>query len=222
MVQQNGGLERLKEREFKEEQERNLQYRFKSFQFLAQSFVPQENNLYIYESSSCSSLPFNQLFRSPIIEVLPYSLYKLIVQVIYSVSVNRYCQDICGYCQRHMLCKLANPLTKRTLLVIGQIYDGFSTSRNKSSSLVFKPCKSVQETNEEVLFIKARQIARQIHIYRGLMLKLDSGLTEAVSIENYETQIFRFDFMHIQVYLCRVYFLTTLDIYKDYFKDRQR
>ena len=155
MVQQNGGLERLKEREFKEEQERNLQYRFKSFQFLAQSFVPQENNLYIYESSSCSSLPFNQLFRSPIMEVLPYSMYKLIVQVMYSVIVNWYCQDICGYCQRYMLCKLANPLTKRTLLVIGQIYDGFSTSRNKCSSLVFKPCKSVQETSEEVLFIKA-------------------------------------------------------------------
>jgi len=29
---------------------------------------------------------------------------------------------------------------------------------NKSSSLVLKSCKSVQETSEEVLFIKARQI----------------------------------------------------------------
>ena len=28
--------------------------------------------------------------------------------------------------------------------------------------------------------------------------------------------------MHIQVYLCRVSFLTTLNIYKDYFKGRQR
>ena len=34
----------------------------------------------------------------------------------------------------------------------------FSTSRNKSLSLVLKLCKSVQEISEEVLFIKALQI----------------------------------------------------------------
>ena len=84
--------------------------------------------------------------------------------------------------------------------------------------MVLKPCKSVQETSEEVLFIKARQI----HIYRGLMLILDSYSTEAVSIENYKIQISRSVFMHIQVYLCKVSFLITLDIYKDYFKGRQR
>ena len=53
------------------------------------------------------------------------------------------------------------------------------------------------------------------------MLMLDSNSTEAVSIKNYEIQISRFDFTHIHVYLCRVSFLTTLDIYKDYFKGRQ-
>ena len=53
------------------------------------------------------------------------------------------------------------------------------------------------------------------------MLMLDNSSTEAVSIKNYEIQIFRFDFMHIHVYLCRISFLTTLDIYKDYFKGRQ-
>ena len=127
------------------------------------------------------------------------------------------CQDICETYQKHMLCKLANHLTKRTLLVIWQIYDGFSTSRNKSSSLVLKPCNSVQETSEEVMFLKARQI----HIHQDLMLMLDSSSIEAVSIKNYEIQIFRSVFMHIQVYLCRVSILTTLDIYKDYFKDRQ-
>ena len=37
-----------------------------------------------------------------------------------------------------MLCKQANFFTKRILLVIRQIQDGFSTSRNKTSSLVFK------------------------------------------------------------------------------------
>ena len=113
-----------------------------------------------------------------------------------------------------MLCILANPLTKRALLVIGWIEDGFSTSRNKSSSLVLKPCKSVQETSEEVLFFKTRQK----HIYQGLMMDLDSNSTEAISIENYKIQISRSDFTHIQMYLCRVSFLTTLDIYKDYFK----
>ena len=79
-----------------------------------------------------------------------------------------------------------------------------------------KPCKSVQETSEEVLFIKARQI----DIYRGLMFMLDSCSTETISIENYKIQISRSVFTHIQVYLCRVYFLTTLDIYTDYFKGR--
>ena len=54
------------------------------------------------------------------------------------------------------------------------------------------------------------------------MMDLNSSSTEAVSIENYEIQIFRSDFTHIRVYLCRVSFLTTLDIYKDYFKGDQR
>ena len=54
------------------------------------------------------------------------------------------------------------------------------------------------------------------------MLMLDSNSTEAVSIENYEIQISRSDFMHIHVYVCRVFFLTTLDIYKDYFEGQQR
>ena len=50
------------------------------------------------------------------------------------------------------------------------------------------------------------------------MLKLDRSSTVAVSVKNYEIRISRFDFMHFHMYLCRVSFLTTLDIYKDYFK----
>ena len=53
------------------------------------------------------------------------------------------------------------------------------------------------------------------------MLKLDGSSTEAISVKNYEIRNFRFDYMHILEYLCRVFsffFLTTLDIYKDYFK----
>ena len=53
-------------------------------------------------------------------------------------------------------------------------------------------------------------------------MKFDSSSIEAVSVENYDIRISRFDFTHIHVYLCRVSFLTTLDIYKDYFKDYHR
>ena len=141
-------------------------------------------------------------------------MIHLFVVVLSEIAKGGDCQNICGNCQSHMLYKLANPLTKCTLLVIEQIQDEFSTSRNKSSSLVLKPCKTVQETSEKVLFIKARQI----HIHRGLMMKLNNSSTEAISIENYEIQISRSNFTHIHVYLCRVSFLTTLDIYKDFFK----
>ena len=43
-------------------------------------------------------------------------------------------------------------------------------------------------------------------------------------IEVYEKQIFRFDFHQIRVYMFRLFFffLTTLNIYKNYFKGRQR
>ena len=45
---------------------------------------------------------------------------------------------------------------------------------------------------------------------------------KAVSIENYEIQISRSVFHAYPSYLCRVSFLTTLDIYKDYFKGHKR
>ena len=48
---------------------------------------------------------------------------------------------------------------------------------------------------------------------------LDSCSIDNLSIEIYENQFFRYDFMHIHVYLFRLSFLITLNIYKDYFKD---
>ena len=78
---------------------------------------------------------------------------------------------------------------------------------------VLKPYKSVQKSIEEVMFIKAQQM----YLSRFNILNSIDILT-AVSIKNYEIQIFRSDFTHIHVYLCRVSFLTILDIYKDYFK----
>ena len=81
-----------------------------------------------------------------------------------------------------------------------------------------KPCKSDQETSEEVLFIKARQNP----FYRVLMLKLDRILTQAISVENYEIRFSKSNYTHILEYLCRFSFLTTLDMYKDYFKSRHK
>ena len=72
------------------------------------------------------------------------------------------------------------------------------------------------------MFIKTRQIAWQNHIYRGLMLKLDKSSTAIVFVKNYKIKISKSDFTHIHVYLCRVSFLTTLYIYKDYFKGRHK
>ena len=54
------------------------------------------------------------------------------------------------------------------------------------------------------------------------MLMLNSNSVEAIFVENYEIHIFISDFTHIHVYLCRVSFLITLDIYKDYFKGRKK
>ena len=54
------------------------------------------------------------------------------------------------------------------------------------------------------------------------MLKLDRSSTQAIFVENYEIRFSRPDYMHILEYLCRVSFLTTLNIYKDYFKSHHK
>ena len=46
--------------------------------------------------------------------------------------------------------------------------------------------------------------------------------TQAVFVENYKIRFSRSDYTHTLEYLCRVSFLTTLDIYKDYFKNRRK
>ena len=73
---------------------------------------------------------------------------------------------------------------------------------------------------KEVLFIKARQKSRHNLFYRDLMLKLDRSSIQAVSVKTYEIRNSRSDFRPMLVYLYRVSFLTTLDIYKTYFKGR--
>ena len=73
-----------------------------------------------------------------------------------------------------------------------------------------------------MLFIKSRQLA----IYRDLeavwISWLDSISTDRVFVKVYETQIFESVFHPIHDYMFGLSFLTILDIYKDYFKSRQR
>ena len=78
------------------------------------------------------------------------------------------------------------------------------------SSLVLKSYKFVQETSEEMFLIDSSTD----NIYRCLKRNLDNYLTETISIENYEIQISRSVFHACPSYLCRVSFLTTLDIKK--------
>ena len=98
----------------------------------------------------------------------------------------------------------------------------FNTSRNKVSSPSVKAMQICPRIKWKVLDFKAWQLARQIEIYWGLKgrvsLMLDSCLIDKLSTEIYKNQFFRFDFTPICVYLFRLSFLTTLNIYEDYFK----
>ena len=49
---------------------------------------------------------------------------------------------------------------------------------------------------------------------------LDSYSIDTLPIKIYENQIFSYDFHPIRVYMFGLSFLTTLNIYKDYFKGR--
>ena len=93
--------------------------------------------------------------------------------------------------------------------------------RTRIQVQILKPYKSVQESSEEVLFIKTWQIARQMYLSRFKMWS-STGILTVVSIKNYENQFFRSNFTHIRVYVFRLSFLITLDIYKDYFKGHRK
>ena len=100
----------------------------------------------------------------------------------------------------------------------------FNTSKNKVSSPSVKAMQICPRIKWKVLDFKAWQLARQIEIYWGLKgrvsLMLDSCLIDKLSTEIYKNQFFRFDFTPICGYMFRFSFLTTLNIYKDYFKGR--
>ena len=92
-------------------------------------------------------------------------------------------------------------------------------------SLVFKPWRLDQETSEEKLFTKAGQIARHLRIdsstdsYLSRFNEVRQILSIEVSIEVTGIQIFKSDFRSMLMYFCQVSFLTTLDIYKVYFRE---
>ena len=64
------------------------------------------------------------------------------------------------------------------------------------------------------------------NIYRGLKVVSVRGSIvssiDTLSVEVYEIQFFRANFTPIHEYVFRLSFLTTLNIYKDYFKGHQR
>ena len=100
----------------------------------------------------------------------------------------------------------------------------FNTSRNKSSSPSVKTmqiCPRIKWRSVEFWSLTASSTDR---IYRDLKgyvsLMLDSFSIDKLSIEIYENHILSFDFTPICVYLFRLSFLTTLNIYKDYYNGR--
>ena len=73
-----------------------------------------------------------------------------------------------------------------------------------------------------MLFFKALQQSQKKNFYRNLMLKLNKSSTQAISVENYEIRFSKSNYTHIPMYLCRVSFLITLNIYMDYFKGHHK
>ena len=70
---------------------------------------------------------------------------------------------------------------------------------------VLKSCKSIQESSNDVQDFKAQQLARYMAIYRGLW-----------------SLVFQADFHPIHECMLGFSFLTTLNIYKNYFEGHKR
>ena len=61
---------------------------------------------------------------------------------------------------------------------------------------VLKPCKSIQESSNEVLDFKARQLTRQLSIYRGLKAAKARGSTASL-IDDYLSRFMKLDFSEL-------------------------
>ena len=87
---------------------------------------------------------------------------------------------------------------------------------------VLKPYKSIQEIREEVLDFKVRQLA-SIKVWKVAETRNSTTSSiDTLSVNVYGIKFFRANFHPIRVYMFGLSFLTTLNIYKDYFKGRQR
>ena len=79
--------------------------------------------------------------------------------------------------------------------------------------IVLKTWRLIQETSEEKLFYWSSIDSLTYGICRDLLDKLDTSSTLAQSIELYEFRNSRSEFRLMLMYLFRISFLTTLDIY---------
>ena len=79
--------------------------------------------------------------------------------------------------------------------------------------IVLKTWRLIQETSEEKLFYWSSIDSLTYGICRDLLDKLDTSSTLARSIELYEFRNSRSEFRLMLMYLFRISFLTTLDIY---------
>ena len=136
------------------------------------SRVVRKETLHIHVSIGRKLDLMNFFIKTP--KITPY-----IQQFILKYgSYNNICQDICDLILgTYVKIELINPLTKCTLLVIGQFQDVFNTSKN-NSNLVLKPCKFIQETSEEELFIRVGQIPD-----RQLSIKVSTAARQILSIK---------------------------------------
>ena len=93
----------------------------------------------------------------------------------------------------------------------------------QETSVQVKYCSHANLTKKQVkksYSLKLNRYLDKNNIYRDLRAKFDRSSTEVESLEIYEIRIFRSDFQLMLTCMCRVSFLTTLDIYKAYFKGR--
>ena len=102
----------------------------------------------------------------------------------------------------------------------------FNASRNNVSRISVKTMQVYPRNKWRSAEFSNSTTSSIASIYWGLKAVLARGSTassiDTLFLEVYEIQFFRADFNPTRVYMFRLSFLTTLNIYKDYFKGRQR
>ena len=86
---------------------------------------------------------------------------------------------------------------------------------------VLKPCKSIQESSEEVMDFKARQLV-SIEVYKVVSTWCSTASQQISYLLRFMKISFQFWFHFNRGYMFGLSFLTTLNIYKNCFKGHQR